>query len=172
MLGFGGVDQWLAPQAGAHGALALCGALARWHVAARNDKTQPLSDALARAAHVARSASRVLLLSDGFSCDAAARQRMMELTRHAGVAVLVTADALELELAPPGRYPLEHAGERREVRLQSARQRADFHQTLGAGARRLSDLAGSLGLRHASIDTVADPLGAVTDLIGRKRSPR
>src|SRR3546814_14962898 len=29
MLGFGGVDQWLAPQAGAHGALAVCGALAR-----------------------------------------------------------------------------------------------------------------------------------------------
>ena len=172
MLGFGGVDQWLAPQAGAHGALAVCGALAQWHAAGRTQAQQPLSDALARAAHVARGASRVLLVSDGFSCDAAARQRLIELTRHAGVAVLVTADALELELAPPGRYPLEHAGERREVRLQSARQRADFRQALGAGSRRLVELAGSLGLRHASIDTAADPFDAVADLIGRKRSPR
>lgn len=172
MLGFGGVDPWLAPQAGAHGALAVCGALARWHAAGRVERQQPLSDALARAAHVARGASRVLLISDGFSCDPAARQRLLELNRHAGVAVLVTADTLELALAPPGRYPLEHAGERREVPLQSARQRADFRQLLGSGARRLVALAGSLGLRHASIDTAADPLDAVAALIGRKRSPR
>jgi hypothetical protein len=121
---------------------------------------------------VARGASRVLLVSDGFSCDAAARQRLIELIRHAGVAVLVTADALELELVPPGRYPLEHAGARREVWLQSSRQRADFRQALGAGPRRLAELAGSLGLRHATIDTAVDPLDAVATLIGRKRSPR
>ncbi len=172
MLGFGGVDHWLAPQAGAHGALAVCGALARWHATAPTAAQQPLSDALTRAAHVARGASRVLLLSDGFSCDGAARQRLIELTRHAGVALLVVADALERELVLPGRYPLEHAGERREVWLQSERQRVDFRRALGAGPRRLLDLAASLGLRRASIDTAEDPLGAVAELIGRKRSPR
>ena len=172
MLGFGGVDRWLAPQAGAHGALAVCGALARWDAMAPAVRQQPLSDALARASHVARGASRVLLVSDGFSCDEAARQRLIELGRHAGVAVLVTADTLELAPAPPGNYPLEHEGERREVRLHSARQRADFQRVLGAGASRLTALANSLGLRHAGIDTAADPLDAVAGLIGRKRSPR
>ena len=172
MLAFGDSDQWLQPLAAVHGALAVCGALARWDARPRTHRTQPLSDALARAAQVARGASRVLLISDGFSCDTPARQRLLELTRHAGVGVLVVADPLELALVPPGRYPLEHAGERREMLLQSARQRSDFRRALGAGAARLAQLAESLGLRQASIDTVVDPFDAVAGLIGRKAVPR
>ena len=172
VLGFGGVDHLLRPLAGPHGALAVCGALAKWDGLPRSDRQQPLSDALTRVAQVCRGANRVLLVSDGFSCDPAARQRLLDLARHATISVLVVADALELALAPPGRYPLEHAGDRREVLLQSARQRSDFRRALGAGATRLAGLAGSLGLRHASIDTIADPFEAVAGLIGRKRAPR
>lgn len=173
MLAFGGVDHLLRPQAGARGALAVCGALAQWDEAStRSDRQQPLSDALTRAAHVSHGASRVLLVSDGFSCDAAARERLLDLTRHAAAGVLVVADPLELALAPPGRYPLEHAGERREVLLQSARQRSDFRRALGIGATRLAELAGSLGLRHASIDTAMDPFDAVAGLLGRRGAPR
>lgn len=171
-LAFGGIDHLLRPQAGPRGALAVCGALAQWDSWPRSDRQQPLSDALTRAAHVSHGANRVLLVSDGFSCDPPARQRLLDLTRHAGVSVLVVADALELALAPAGRYPLEHAGERREVLLQSARQRSDFRRALGVGATRLADLAGSLRLRHASIDTTADPFDAVAGLIGRKVLPR
>ena len=172
VLGFGGVDHLLRPQAGPRGALAVCGTLAKWDGLPRSDRQQPLSDALTRAAQVSHGANRVLLVSDGFSCDPAARQRLLDLARHATISVLVVADALELALAPAGRYPLEHAGERREVLLQSARQRSDFRRALGAGATRLAGLAGSLGLRHASIDTTADPFEAVAGLIGRKRAPR
>ncbi len=167
VLAFGGVEHLLRPQAGPRGALAVCGALAQWDAWPRSERQQPLSDALTRAAHLSTGASRVLLVSDGFSCDPPARHRLLDLTRHAGVGVLVIADPLELALPPPGRYPLEHAGERREVRLQSARQRSDFRRALGVGAARLADLAGSLGLRHASIDTTADPFDAVAGLIGR-----
>lgn len=172
VLAFGGVDHLLRPQAGPRGALAVCGTLAKWDGLPRSDRQQPLSDALTRAAQVSHGANRVLLVSDGFSCDPAARQRLLDLARHATISVLVVADALELALAPPGRYPLEHAGDRREVLLQSARQRSDFRRALGAGATRLAGLAGSLGLRHASIDTTADPFEAVAGLIGRKRAPR
>jgi uncharacterized protein (DUF58 family) len=172
VLAFGSIDRLLRPQAGPRGALAVCGALAQWDAGPRLERSQALSDVLMRAAQVSHGASRVLLISDGFSCDPAARQRLLDLTRRAAVSVLVVADPLELALAPPGRYPLEHAGERREVLLQSARQRSDFQRTLGAGVRRLAGLASSLGLRSASIDTTADPFDAVSGLIGRPGIPR
>ena len=172
VLAFGGVDRLLRPRAGPRGALAVCGALAQWDAGRRSERAQALSDALTRAAHVSHGASRVLLVSDGFSCDPAARQRLLDLTRRAAVSVLVVADPLELSPVPPGRYPLEHAGERREVLLQSARQRGDFRRALGAGATRLAGLASSLGLRTASIDTTADPFDAVSGLIGRPGVPR
>ncbi|GAB2535625.1 DUF58 domain-containing protein [Rhodanobacter koreensis] len=172
VMAFGHAEQLLRPQAGPRGALAVCGALAEWDALPSSDKTETLADALIRAGRVLHGASRVLLISDGFSCDASARQRLLDLTRHAGVSVLVVADALELALAPVGRYPLEHAGERSEVVLQSDRQRRDFQRALGAGPARLGELAQSLNLRCSHMDTVADPLVSMTALFGVARSAR
>jgi uncharacterized protein (DUF58 family) len=172
VMAFGHAEQLLRPQAGPRGALAVCGALAEWDALPSSDKVETLADALTRASRVLHGASRVLLVSDGFSCDASARQRLLDLTCHAGVSVLVVADALELALAPPGRYPLEHAGERSEVVLQSDRQRRDFQRSLGAGPARLGELALSLNLRCNRIDTVADPLASITGLFGGARSAR
>jgi hypothetical protein len=175
VLAFGDSRQLLRPRHGAHGALAVCGALAAWDLAAGHDVAsmveEPLSEALARADRLVRGASRVLLISDGTSCDAAARDRLRNLSRHAGVSVLVVADALELSLPPPGRYPMEQAGRRRVVDLHAARQRHQFQQALGAGQARLGALAVALGLRWRSIDTRADPLDAVVGLLGA-RAPR
>ncbi len=172
VMAFGHADQLLRPRAGPHGALAVCGALAEWDMKPPSGKVEPLADALTRASRVLHGASRVLLISDGFSCDALARQRMLDLTRQAGLSVLVVADALELAPAPPGRYPLEYAGERRDVLLQSERQRREFQRALGAGPTRLSELARSLGLRCGSIDTTADPFDAVAGLFRVARTPR
>ncbi|OOG47749.1 DUF58 domain-containing protein [Rhodanobacter sp. C01] len=172
VMAFGHAEQLLRPQAGSHGALAVCGALAEWDALPASNKVEALADALIRASRVLHGASRVLLISDGFSCDASARQRLLDLTRHASVTVLVVADALELALVPPGRYPLEYAGERSEVVLQSERQRREFQRALGAGPARLGELAQSLNLRCSQIDTVADPLSSVTGLFGVARLAR
>ena len=172
VMAFGHAEQLLRPQPGPRGALAVCGALADWDAQPSSDKIEPLADALTRASRLLHGASRVLLISDGFSCDASARQRLLDLTRHAGVSVLVVADALELALAPAGRYPLEHAGERSEVLLQSERQRHDFQCVIGAGPARLGELARSLNLRWSRIDTVADPLQSITGLFDTARSTR
>lgn len=169
-MAFGSCRQLLKPQGGPRGAVALCGALSEWDGAARAvEAAEPLSEALARGGRL-HGANRVLLISDGMSCDDAARGRLRELTRHASVAVLVVADALELALPPPGRYPLEHAGQRREVSLLGMRQRTEFQQALGAGQARLGALAQGLGLRWRSIDTVADPLEAITALLGARQA--
>ncbi|WP_449427469.1 DUF58 domain-containing protein [Rhodanobacter umsongensis] len=172
VMAFGHAEQLLRPQAGPRGALAVCGALAEWDAVPSSNKVETLADALTRAGRVLHGASRVLLISDGFSCDGSARQPLLDLTRHASVSVLVVADALELALAPPGRYPLEHAGERSEVVLQSERQRRDFQRALGAGPARLGELAQSLNLRCSRIDTVADALASITGLFGVARTMR
>jgi len=162
-MAFGPCRRMLKPQGGARGALALCGALADWDTRSVAGD-EPLSEALARAGRL-HGANRVLLISDGLSCDEAARGRLREVSRHATVAVLVVADALELAPPPPGRYPLEHGGERREVSLQGTRERQQFQQVLGAGQARLIATAQGLGLRWRSIDTTADPLAPVSALL-------
>ncbi|MDQ6646281.1 MAG: DUF58 domain-containing protein [Pseudomonadota bacterium] len=172
VMAFGHAEQLLRPRNGPRGALSVCGVLAEWDALASSQKVEPLDEALARASRVLHGASRVLLISDGFSCVPAARQRLLNLTHHAGVSVLVVADALELALAPPGRYPLEHDGERSEIVLQSERQRSEFQRLIGAGPARLGEMAESLGMRWNSIDTIADPLIAVTRLLGSARRSR
>lgn len=173
VMAFGPVQLLLRPQPGPRGALALCGAVAAWDALPRASEHESLADALARASRVLHGASRVLLISDGFSCDPAARQRLLDLTSRAGVSVLVVADPLELALPAAGRYPLEHEGERREVLLHTQRQRRDFQLAMGVGPARLGELAASLGLRCNTIDTTADPLDAVTSLLaGARRGGR
>ena len=169
VMAFGQADSLLRPMTGPRGALAVCGALAEWDGRSASDRLESLADALMRANRLQHGASRVLLISDGFSADASARQRLLDLSRRAAVSVLVVADALELALVAPGRYPLEQAGERTEVILQSERQRSDFQHAIGAGPARLGELGQSLGLRWGSIDTTADPFDAVVGVLGTRR---
>jgi len=170
VMAFGQADSLLRPMTGSRGALAVCGALAEWDGRPASDRAESLADALMRANRLRQGASRVLLISDGFSADASARQRLLDLSRHTAISVLVVADALELAPVAPGRYPLEQAGERTEVILQSERQRSDFQRAIGAGPARLGELAQSLGLRWGSIDTTADPFDAVVNVLGARRS--
>lgn len=172
LLGFGELEQMLPPRAGARGALAVCGALADWSNRPLTQRYEPLSDALLRAGRLRHGASRILLISDGGCSDAAARSRLISLQRHARLGVLAVGDALELQAAPPGRYPLEHGGERREVSLQTERQRGRLQQALGAGHARLVAMATSLALPCRSIDTASDPFDAVAALLGLPRSVR
>lgn len=172
VMAFGHADQLVRPQGAARGALAVCGAMADWDVHVAQDRVEALSDALARAGRVLHGASRVLVISDGFSCDDAARKRLLDLGRHAQINVLVVADVLELTPVAPGRYPLEHDGEKVDVLLQSVRQRAEFQRALGGGQAQLVATAQSLGLRWTGIDTTADAFDAVSGLLGMRGRAR
>ena len=174
VMAFGRIDALLRPRSGARGALAVCGALAEWDLQGEQqaERTEPLSDALLRASRLLHGANRVLLISDGFSCDAAAHQRWLAMRQHTGTGVLITADVLEQSLPPPGRYPLEHAGERCEVILHGERQRRAFRQALGAGSTQLGQLARSTNTRWQNVDTQADPLTAVSAVLGTAKRAR
>lgn len=169
VLAFGGQRQLLRPQGGSRGALAVAGALAAWD-ALPPGEDESLSAALQRAGRLMHGASRVLLVSDGFAVDTAARGRMLGLVAKAEVAVLTVADPLELSEPPAGRYPFAHRGVHYDVVLQGERQRSDFARSLGEGHRRLDELCDSLGLRHRTLDTSADPLDAVVALLGTARA--
>jgi len=165
LMSFGNGHRMLRPQAGTRGALAVCGALADWDANDAALPGEPLSDVILRAVRLMHGANRVLLISDGMSCDEAARGHLLDLSHKAGIRVLVVADALELGLPPAGRYPMEHDGTRRDVALFGERQRREFQQALGAGQSRLNAMAQSLALPHVTIDTAADPLDAVISLL-------
>jgi len=164
LMAFGGSRYLLQPRGGVRGALAACGALAEWD-GQSGEGDEALSDALQRARRLQHGASRVLLVSDGWSCDDATRGRLLDLARLAALYVMVVADALELALPPPGRYPLEHAGEQREVVLVAERERREFQAGIGAGPARLQSVARSLALPLQCIDTATDPADAVATLL-------
>jgi uncharacterized protein (DUF58 family) len=168
VLAIGGTRGVQRPRAGERGALAVVGALAAWDAAPQAAQAEKLGEALHRAQRLVRGSSRVLLVSDGWSCDEQARNRLLQLRRHAEVSVLAVADVLELAPPPPGRYPFEHDGERAVVDLHGSVQRNAFRQMLGEGPARLQALCSAVGLRHRAIDTRADPLPAVTFLLGRQ----
>ncbi|WP_043696073.1 DUF58 domain-containing protein [Luteibacter sp. 9133] len=169
VLAFGGQRQVVRPQGGARGALTVLGAIAAWD-ALPADGDESLSSALQRAGRLMHGASRVLLISDGFAVDEAARGRMLGLVGKAEVSVLGVADALELSEPPAGRYPFAYRGTHYDIALQGDRQREEFARGLGEGQRRLTALAGGLGLRVRTIDTTDDPLDAVTALLGTRRT--
>lgn len=164
LMTFGGHTHLQRPRAGVRGALDVCGAIARCDVAP-SDRSQTLSEALHNIVKLKQSANRVLLISDGQSSDDMAQRRMVEMMRHTAVRVLIVADALELQMAPPGHYPIEHAGERHHVTLESEHQRQTFQQRLGAGQAQLAQIAQSLGTPCRIIDTAIDPLEAVSALL-------
>jgi uncharacterized protein (DUF58 family) len=161
---FGGGMHLQRPRAGVRGALDVCGAIARSD-AELSDRKQPLSEALQHVVKLQHSANRVLLISDGQSADEASRYRMIEMMRHTALRVLVVADPLELNMAPPGHYPIEHAGERHHVMLQSTHERQAFQQRLGEGQARLARMAQSLGIPCKVIDTTVDPIEATSALL-------
>lgn len=168
-LSFGGQRQLIRPQGGSRGALAVAGAIAAWDALPPSDD-ESLSAALQRAGRLMHGASRVLLVSDGFCVDEASRSRMLGLVGKAEVSVLVVADPLEMAEPPAGRYPFAHRGVHYDVALHGDRQRAEFLRSLGEGRHRIDQLASSLGLRHRTIDTTADPLDAVVALLGTTRA--
>ena len=161
---FGESNHLQRPRGGLRGALDVCGALANCDAFA-SGQSQPLSQALQHIIKLRHGANRILLISDGQSSDQTARDRLLETMRHTAIRTLIVADALELQPAPAGSYPIEHHGERRRLVLQTADQRERFQQSLGEGQARLAGMLTSLGIPYRTIDTAADPLDAVCALL-------
>lgn len=158
-LGFGsGVTGEVRPAGGPRGVLHCLRALADWDALARVERTAaatPLSAALERARRLARPGSLIILLSDGFSADAAAEAPLARLAAHGDVRVLLLTDALELAAPPRGRYAIDMAGARRWLEFGGA---ADAHWVAAfrRQRQRLLDQCKRLGVPTTTLDTRDD----------------
>ncbi|HET6632662.1 MAG TPA: DUF58 domain-containing protein [Rhodanobacteraceae bacterium] len=169
-LAFGRVQAVVHPRGGPRGALALLGAMLRWDQAPDDAGEEPLSAALRRCLQLAHGGSRVLLLSDGLSCDEAARPLLMRLRSHVEVTALNIVDALESAAPAAGVYSFDIDHQRRRVDLTGSAARDEFQQALGRGQRELAALCTRCGVPLQRIDTSADPANALLALLGRPRA--
>lgn len=163
-LTFGRSSAWLRPRGGVRGALLLLGDLQRLDHS-KEGTEQPLSQALLQVLRRLHGGSRVLLISDGFSCDDEAASNLRRLSTKVDVAVLGIADVLETRVpAIPG-LAVEHDGRKLRLALDRAAARRSFQHALGRGRRELDILCHDCGVRRRWIDTAAEPQAALRELL-------
>ncbi len=167
-IGYGpGLNAEVKPSGGVRGALHCLRAFVEWNEITRAaNETVPLSQALQRAQRLARPGTQVILLTDGFDCDAATEPALSLLAEHCDVAAVILSDPLEHAAPPPARYALQ--GESGPVLLdfsvQSTRARwpAWFEEQRAAFVAMLKRRA----LNSIVLDTSAEPEAALRTLLG------
>ena len=167
-IAFGRVQARTRPRGGARGVLALLGEMLRWD-SEPGMAEESLADALQRGLPLVRAGSRVMLLSDGFSSDAAAHTRLMRLRGRADVMAIGIADPLEMRPPPAGRYAVETAGRRVRLLLQGQAARQAFQTQIGRGRRDLEQLCRRSATPLRWLDTQESPLPVLQELLGRAR---
>jgi len=171
-LGFGpGLNAEVKPGGGPRGALRVLRALTEWDAIAGGAAVVPLSAALQRVRRLARPGSRVLLLSDGFSADAAAEGPLSLLAAHCDVAVLLLSDPLERQAPLPGRYALRAGDADVVLDFGAAATRQLWPRLFAQRRQPLLDMLRRRGLAWTELDTAAEPEPALIRLLELNRAP-
>jgi len=167
-VGFGpGLAAELKPGGGPRGALHVLHALVEWDATAvAGGPVEPLSRALQRAHRLARPGTRVILLTDGFSADAAAEGPLTLLAEHCDVATVLLSDALEEAAPPPARYSLRSDAGRVLLDFAAARTRARWPQWFAERRAVLTGMLQRRALRSVVLDTRAEPDTALARVLG------
>ena len=167
-LGFGsGIHAEVKPGGGPRGALHVLRALTEWDaIAATGGASEPLSQALQRARRLARPGARVVLLTDGFSADAAAEAPLSLLAEHCDVVTVFLSDALEQAAPPPARYALRSETGRVLLDFAAARTRAQWAQWFVQRRALLGAMLQRRALRSIILDTRAEPDAALMRVLG------
>ncbi|HEX3897371.1 MAG TPA: DUF58 domain-containing protein [Rudaea sp.] len=158
------------PNGGPRGALRVLRALAEWDaVAARGGDAISLSQALQRARRLARPGSRVILLSDGFSADAAAEGPLSLLAEHCDVAAILMSDPLEQIAPPPARYAVQGDGGKVMLDFTEAPLRTRWPQLFAERREAAIQMLKRRALRWAMLDTRSEPESALPRILGMDR---
>jgi uncharacterized protein (DUF58 family) len=167
-IGYGpGLNAEVKPGGGVRGALRCLRALVEWDKITQDmTTTVPLSQALQRAQRLARPGTQIILLTDGFDCDAASEAALSLLADHCDVAAVLLSDPIEHRAPPPARYALQSAGGRVLLDFTAQRTRARWPALFD---ERRGELAGMLkrrALKSAVLDTADEPENALRFLLG------
>jgi uncharacterized protein (DUF58 family) len=169
-LGFGGgINGEVKPAGGRRGVLNTLRAMRDWDASADASSQEPLSRALTRVRRLLLPGMRLVLLSDGFSADAEAAQRLPQLAARHEISLVLLRDALELAAPPPGRYALHLGATRRIMDFSDPRVRSGWTDRFAASREQLLSLCKKLGVRVIELDAHADLRRALAPLLARSR---
>lgn len=174
-IGYGpGLNAEIKPGGGSRGALRVLRALREWDaIAANGHAVVPLSQALQRAQRLSRPGSQIILLGDGFDCDAASEPLLSLLARHCDVAAVLLSDVLEHSAPPPARYALHSDSGHVQLDFAAAATRAQWTAWFNAQRARWIDLLRRRSLGYALLETHGEPEAALRSLLeqsARRRS--
>ncbi len=172
-IGYGpGLNAEVKPGGGMRGALRCLRALTEWDAITKEATDSnsiapvPLSQALQRAQRLARPGTQVILLSDGFDCDAAAEPALYLLADHCDVAAVLLSDPLEHRPPPPARYALQSDAGRVLLDFSVARTRTRWTQLFDERREAFLAMLKRRALNSAVLDTDAEPETVLRVLLG------
>jgi uncharacterized protein (DUF58 family) len=170
-IGYGpGLNAEVKPGGGSRGALRVLRALREWDaVAAHGHDVVPLSQALQRAQRLARPGTQVVLIGDGFDCDAGSEPLLSLLARHCEVAAVLISDPLEHHAPPPARYALHGDDGRVQLDFALPATRAQWAQWFEARRAKWIDQLRRRSLGHVVLDTDGEPESALRALLQQRR---
>jgi uncharacterized protein (DUF58 family) len=162
-----GLNAEVKPGGGPRGALRVLRALVEWDaIVARGGPAESLSQALQRAHRLARPGTRVILLTDGFSADAAAEGPLSLLAGHCDVATVLLSDVLEQDAPPPARYAVRSDAGRVLLDFAAARTRTRWPQLFAERRAILTGMLQRRALRSVVLDTRAEPDAVLMRVLG------
>ena len=118
----------------------------------------PFAQVLQMATRIARPGTLCMIASDFHDLDEACTTGLRALARHCDVLCVLVYDTLEIELPPPGLYPLRTGSTRRLLDAGNLRTRAEHHARFTARRNTLSELCRNLHMAFAALPTEASAL--------------
>ncbi|MBX3690726.1 DUF58 domain-containing protein [Dokdonella sp.] len=172
VLGFGGgIRDEVKPAGGRRGCLRVLRALRDWDAAAIA-QTESLSSALERARRLLRPGMRLVIVSDGFSADAAAWPMLGRFAARHELGCLMVGDAIEYAPPPPGRYALSFGGSRQVLDFTDRGLRAAWSRHFGALRDEMRAGLTRIGARVVELATDGDLRRAILPFTARTGAPK
>ena len=166
----GAPNETLPPMGSRRGALRVLDALVRWQPVGRVEPTKepaPLARALDHLGRLLRPGSRVLLLLDARSLDAAAASALIRLHTHHDLAALLIADAIELTAPKPGDYRIGDGRATAHAHLETLDARTRWNEHFAQQHQTAVEVLKRGMVRSRIVSTQEDPVQALRSLIGK-----
>ncbi len=155
------------PAGGRRGVLRMISLISQWAESSAtvefSDLGHDLAAALERLRRIARPGSLVFLLSDFYAFAPDCERHLSLLRQHNDVVACRVCDPLELELPPPGAYPVSDGSSHGLLDLRRGAVREAYRRFVEEHAERLKQLTRKHGLTALTALTTDDP----TEVLGR-----
>ncbi len=148
----------LSPSAGRRGVLRLIQALSHWREPKSTDPFIHLSDVLTAVRRVARPGSLIIILSDFYRLDGAAREILLRLRSHNDIIACRILDQLEWKAPPPGQYAITDGLSTAILNTADPVFVRDYQQSLETGHRTVKRLLSGCGVPMIELQTSDDPV--------------